>query len=121
MPNDEDKPDLDIYMGLDFGPVTITCTNTADNSLYDLTGHAVYAQIRKDSGLDLIASLAAEITNAEGGVITLSLPRAQTATLPAGGYKWDLIVQLPDETRPGPPWMAGKVTIHKVITNPADA
>ena len=118
MPDEAEKPDLDIYIGLDFGPVSITCTNTADDTPYDFSGHAVYAQIRKDSGLALIADLVAEITDAEAGIITLSLPRAATAGLPAGGYKWDLIVQLPDETRPGPPWMAGKVTIHKVITNP---
>lgn len=107
---------LTIYTGTTFGPVTLTCRD-AEGVLVDLTGWTAYAEVRKTEGGPVIVDLEPVITDAGGGVVTLGLSKEDTAALPVGGYLWDILLQRPTGERLGP-YVAGKVSIKKPITQP---
>ena len=65
-----------------------------DNTAMDLTGYTVRGQLRRtfDSttiDLDLTTATHISITNAAGGIISLTVDAATTATL-SGSYKFDI-------------------------------
>lgn len=111
---------LTIYRGLDFGPVIITCRQgTQGGPALDLTGWMARAEIRKGPGQQVILDLAPSLQDAAAGEIQIALSKEQTAALPLGGYQWDLILTRPDGTTLSAPTVAGPVSIHSPITQPA--
>lgn len=63
---------------------------TSVGTPFDLTNYSVRGQVRKDYTSSLYLDFTAVVTNATGGIITVSLTPAQTATLKKGRYKFDV-------------------------------
>lgn len=107
--------DLIIFAGLDFGPVSITCRQSKDGPVFDLTGWQAFAEVRKTVGSAVIVDLSPTIPTPTDGIVVLQLTRAQTAALAVGGYQWDLVLQDADG-KARRPFVAGKITIAKAVT-----
>jgi len=107
---------LDIFRGLTFGPVEITC-KADDGTPFPLNGWTAAAQAsRKPGGLASI-DLAPTIESADtDGLIVLSeIAPASTLELAAGSYTWDLVLIDPDGRRL-PPLLGGTVTVSNINT-----
>ncbi len=85
----------------------------ADETAFDLTSYVPRAQIRKTYGSPLIMQITATLTDAEGGVITLTLTEAQTAELGEDEYQWDLVI---DDTSEVIRILDGLVKVNLAIT-----
>ena len=84
--------------------------------LLDLTGWSVYAEVRKKSGDVVLMDLEPTITDAPNGQVTIQKTDEQMLELDAAVYRWDLILE--DETGQAfPPYIGGKFTVSKKITN----
>ena len=64
------KFNLEIFKGATFGPIKITCKNSAGD-VVDLTSHSVYADVCLSAGNPVVFSLVPAITDAENGEITI--------------------------------------------------
>lgn len=100
---------LAIYRGDDVG-FTLVVTTSPDYSPYDLTGGTVRAQVRTAT---VPRAVAGEFTvEIDGNNVSLRLPAAVTATLPATGV-WDCELTLDG-------WVttltAGTVTVTSDVT-----
>jgi len=110
--------DLTIRRGITFGPLVLTF-NGESNADVDLNDWNVYAEARRISpgqstdNLDLEP----EITSEEGGQVTISFTDTETLALPYGTYEWDLVLEQPTGERIGP-FLAGKLTIEDIVTQP---
>lgn len=67
----------------------------------DLTGCEMLMQVRLEPGSPVIIELSTDdgqilITDALGGIFTMSLTPAETAALTPGWYKFDLLVTFPN-------------------------
>ena len=107
--------DLSIQIGTTPPPVIVTCTDDAGDP-FDITGATVSSKIKSKAGV-LILDLAPVITDATGGLITITVTDEQTAglTYDTNGAKWDLILEL-SNGEILPPIVAGDVTITNTIT-----
>ncbi len=92
-----------------------TWTRGAPAVPVDLAGATVAAQIRADADSSaILATIAATVTNAAGGVITLALTPVQTAALTPGVAVWDLQVSLsPTDVHT---ILAGPVIVERDVT-----
>lgn len=109
---------LVLKRGITFGPVTISCTD-ADNAVLPLGGWSAFAHVRKDPAGPLVLDFAPVIAgNDTAGLVTLpAVPWATTATLAAGVYFWDLLLQDPAGRRLDP-ILSGTVTVTTPLTQP---
>ncbi len=107
---------LKIYHGITFGPVVITCSDD-DEVAVDLTNWLVYAEARIDFRTPMF-DLAPTVTDATAGEITLALTDEQTAALPVGNFRWDLILENPAGERLGP-YIAGTCIVQAINSQPA--
>ncbi len=82
------KYNITIDQGSDFSiQLTVKESGTAKN----LTGFSARAQLRPtQTSSTLSATFTCAITNASGGVMTMSLPYSTTASLTGGKYTYDL-------------------------------
>jgi hypothetical protein len=83
---------LVINSGADFSQ-SFTLEGSESNSALNLTGYDVDAQFRKWSGSSTSVSFATTVTNPPTlGQIYLSLPAANTLSLKAGRYVYDIVL-----------------------------
>lgn len=84
---------LVINSGVDFAQ-TFTLEDSQSNSIYDLTGYTVSAQMRKYSGSSNAINFTSSITYpATLGKILITLSSAQTTDIKPGRYVYDVVVQ----------------------------
>jgi|TARA_Y100001938_G_C8095962_1_gene438143 hypothetical protein len=82
------KYNITIDQGSDF---SIQLTVKESGSAKNLTGYNARAQLRPtQTSSTLSATFTTTITNASGGVMTMSLPYGTTANLDGGKYYYDL-------------------------------
>ena len=81
------KANLVIDQGTSFS-ATIDVTDTA-NAVYNLTGHTVAAQMRKNYSSSTAVTFSTS-HNGSGGKITLLLTAANTVSLEPGRYLYDV-------------------------------
>lgn len=108
--------DIAVYKGAAFDLVMV-CKDE-DGVVVDLTGYTAYAEIRADEDGAVILNLAPTITDATGGEITIAKTAAQTASLTAGRYRWDLLLKDGSNKTTGP-YIVGRALVEPVITQPA--
>lgn len=105
--------DLAFYQGDDYAhEITFTDDATPPAAL-DLSAYRFAAQFRRWHADPDAVDFAVDVTQADTGLIILSLTAAQTAGLPSKGV-WDLEVTLPSgaiET-----WLAGAVAVGRDVT-----
>lgn len=89
---------MTIYRGITFKLVILV--KDAAGAAIDLTGASARAQVRKRAAVSsaLILDLQPSVTNPTAGEITISRPPAETAALAPQVGKWDLLVDMDDET-----------------------
>lgn len=78
-----------IEQGFDFD-TSFQLEDTRTNSPLDLTGTTTSGQLRKHYGSTSKVSFASTVSNAEGGVVTISLTGTQTLDLKPGRYVYDV-------------------------------
>ena len=99
-------------------PLVITIKDKTLQTPIDFTGYRAFAYIKHAPTEDLILDLAPNVTNAAGGEITIpAISPAVTSTIPAGSYKWDLVLESSTGIATGP-WLAGTVVVQDIITHP---
>ena len=76
--------DINIDQGSTYSD-TITLKNI-DNTDFDLTNYSVRAQLRRSASSSDSTDFTCTVTNATGGVFTMSLTSVQTAALTAQNY-----------------------------------
>lgn len=80
----------------------------------DITGWTeLSAEIRRESGAALLASLTVEVETAATGIVLLSLAAADTEDIPQGVYAWDFESLVDTERRTR---IAGSVRVTGDIT-----
>jgi len=84
---------LTIDQGSTFS-VDIDVTDS-DGDALDLTDFTVQGQMRKTYTSSTATTFVSEITNATGGVVTISLTAATTNALKAGRYVYDVEITSP--------------------------
>ncbi|MFA7302071.1 MAG: hypothetical protein WC069_07200, partial [Candidatus Shapirobacteria bacterium] len=89
---------LTIIKGITFGPVLITCKDSGGAAV-NLTGWSVTADARQSPSKAVAFSLAPQITDAAAGQITVGFSDEQTNALPAGTFRWDLVLERPTGER----------------------
>lgn len=78
------KHDITVGRGEDFG-----FTLTIDGAT--LTNDSFKAEVRRDAGKPLVATFTCTISDAAGGVVSVTLPQEETLKLDGNArYKWDL-------------------------------
>lgn len=84
---------LDLYIdqGSDFTTVMPPVTNP-DGSVLNLTGYTPSCLIRLSYATVYAVAVNAAVTNAVGGIITLSLPNVETAGLNSTRWVYDVII-----------------------------
>ena len=83
--------DIFVDQGTDF-TLQLSVVDTAGTAK-NLTGATITAQARKDfTSANPTATFTTAVTNAVGGVCTISLSAAQTAAIKAGRYVYDLMI-----------------------------
>ena len=89
------RADLVIYQGDDYAGVVLV---EADGFLPEnvIAGYTARAQIREDIADAAGAVVVELVTSVASPLISLSIPRSQTAAL-CGDYLWDLEVISPDD------------------------
>lgn len=81
---------LEINQGADY--IRTATVLTATNTPVNLIGYTVAAQIRKNSTSDTYIAFTGTVTDAANGKISLSLTNAQTASMAAGKYEYDVFI-----------------------------
>lgn len=107
--------DLTVYQGDDYA---LECSFTTSSGAYNLTGLTFKAEVRTtnaddDAGGPPLATFTPTITDAPGGILTLTLPHTATLGLPALAA-WDL--QSTNGTGWVTTYLKGKVTTTKEVT-----
>lgn len=83
---------LVVNCGSDFGQ-TFTLEDTQSNSVYNLTGYTVTAQMRKHAGSSTAIDFATVVVLPEtNGEIILSLSAETTASIKPGRYVYDVVI-----------------------------
>lgn len=105
--------DIFVDQGTDF-TLQLSVVDTA-GSAKDLTGATITAQARKDyTSSSATASFTTAITNAVGGICTISLTAATTAGIKAGRYMYD--VNVVDNTSTTIRAVEGMMTIRPEVS-----
>ena len=95
--------DLRIVAGASLGPMELSFVG-ADDQPVDLTGVVPRARFSALRGGDPKAAFVFDLTQAGAGVISMTLPAAQTGHLPRGSalvkavLSWELALTFPDGT-----------------------
>lgn len=110
--------DFEIYRYTDWEGCDIFCRDDVGDPV-PLAGWSAYAQMRSSSSsstvvYDFEPVIAAD--DADGKVTLPAISHTTTATIPAGVYMWDLILQNPDGDRL-PPILSGIVTVRTPISH----
>ena len=70
---------------------TLTLSNDTTNANINVAGYTVTSQMRHDyTSANATANLTCSVTDAANGIITISLPSANTAAIKAGRYVFDV-------------------------------
>lgn len=85
--------DIEIQQGSSFR-YNITLTATSGEA-YDLSGHNIGAQIKKNYASSTVSATFTGTTTSNVGEIQLSLTDEQTASLKAGRYVFDVLIENP--------------------------
>ena len=104
---------IDIEQGIYFS-VSFTIRDSGSNPI-DVTNYTFRAEVRRESKSGLIKAFVITKINSVGGVIELSMSGTDTADLPVGKLKWDLIAK--DHTNKVRRYLSGKVNITESISN----
>ena len=104
---------LSMVAGATFGPVTMTFKD-GDGNPINLTGWSVWAEARIHA---TVINLAPTITDAAGGVVTISMTDEQTSLFEANQLNWDIMLENPSGERHGP-YIKGTLTITRAVTQP---
>ena len=96
-----------IWKSCTWFPVTFTWLDASTGNPFDLTGWTPVVRSRN-------INLNPQITNAHGGVVTLSLSQTQTASLKLGVEKWNWIWHDPANVI-YPPSFSGSIEIKDAI------
>lgn len=83
--------DLYIDQGADFTAVLPPVTS-ATGTVVNLSTYTVVCQIRRSYAASDAVQITATISNASGGVITLTLPKTQTGGLTPTRYVYDVVI-----------------------------
>jgi hypothetical protein len=105
--------DLSIDQGADFSAEIVVEDTTG--TVADLTGFTGAGQIRKTYSSSTAVSFGVTVTNAGGGVITVTLTNTQTNAMKAGRYVYDVEITKTsngEKTRV----VEGQVTINPGVT-----
>jgi len=78
-----------IEQGFDFD-TTFQLEDTTTNTLLNLTGYSMDAQLRKTYSSSSSVSFASTITSVTGGSVQISLTSSETADLKPGRYVYDV-------------------------------
>ena len=98
---------LHMVRGHAFGPVSIALTGPDGTTPINLTGALLYAQVRrKASDAEALAEFVVTVTNASGGLASMSMTEAQADNIPA----------LDDHTAPGSQSMWDVVMVDSLGT-----
>lgn len=110
--------DLTLTRDITFGPIVITCKDSAGAAV-NVTGWTAYAEVRKKpEDTTVILNLAPVVSNGAAGQVTIpAIANTVTKTLPPGAYQWDFILQKPTGERLGP-FITGRFNIGNKITQP---
>jgi len=108
--------DLEIYTGTTFGPIVVRCLDSEGDPV-SIRGWSVFAEVRVKPGEALQFDIAPTISDGDNGEITMTLTGAQTAPLPPGRYRWDLILESSTGVRIGP-LLRGLAKVSAPITQP---
>lgn len=108
---------LTIRRGVTFGPIKITCKDGSGVAM-NLTDWHAFAQVRKKPGQTVVLDLEPEITNPTAGEVTIGFTDEETASMTAGSFLWDFVLENPTGERLGP-YLAGSCNISSIITQPA--
>ena len=71
---------------------TFTLENSESNSVLDLSGYSISAQMRKWAGSSSSTSFDSSIVNVNSGTISVGLGSTATASLKPGRYVYDVII-----------------------------
>lgn len=71
---------------------TFTLENSESNSVLDLSGYSISAQMRKWAGSSSSTSFDSTIVNVNSGTISVGLGSTATASLKPGRYVYDVII-----------------------------
>jgi hypothetical protein len=113
MPISDIIHNVEVYCGSLF-PLTITLTDDNDVPV-NLTGYAVYCEIRSQAGGELLATPTVQITPASGQIYIFLTP-AQTKVFGAGRAIMDVVlVEIADLTNVRP-LLRGDVTVFPQVT-----
>lgn len=106
-----------IYAGTNFGPLVFNLfSDQAQTMPFVLAGWLPRAQIRVDPARSLVVDLQPEITDSDNGEVQITLTKTQTAALCPGNYHWDFLLEEDVTGNRFGPYVAGRVTVEKAIT-----
>jgi hypothetical protein len=104
-----------IYRGVDFGPVVLTCTDSAGN-VANVTDFSAFAEMRSGTCGAVTLNFAPTVSNGAAGEVTIpAVSAANTANLPGGRYGWDLVLANATGFRTGP-YHLGAVVVADLHT-----
>ena len=104
-----------IDIGSDYADTFTFYSDACKTTTIDLTDYAFKAQVRSSFASEtVIAEIDISTTDAADGKIDLSIAAADTLTLTAGSYYWDLRVT--DGDGAVARWVSGSVTISGTVT-----
>jgi hypothetical protein len=107
-----------IYRGSTWPTVIITFINKTTLIPLDFTGYRAFAHIKHLPTETLIYDLLPVVTDAVNGKITIPpIPKLNTEKIPAGSWRWDLLLESSDSIISGP-WLSGNSVVSDIITNP---
>lgn len=90
------KANIILEQGASF-ETTVTIQDSSDVAL-NLTGYTAASQLRKSYASANSTNFTVTITNANSGILTLSMPASTTQTLSAGRYVYDLEIYASSNT-----------------------
>lgn len=90
----------------------------ADNNPVNLTGYEPLAQARPRPGAPLAFALPFTITDAPGGVVTLTRTPTQTTALTLGRFAWDFMLRHIATGAIYGPFISGDCLVQDAITQP---
>ena len=86
---------LVVNAGVDFAQ-TFTLEDAGSNSLLNLNGYSIKAEMRKHAGATGVTTFVSSIYNASSGQIKIGLSTTSTSTLKPGRYVYDVVVTDPN-------------------------
>ena len=106
------KLNLTVDQGTDFSETLIA--KNADGTVQDVTGFSASGQIRKSYTSDTATNFTVSFGDVAKGEVIISLARAQTSSLPASRYVYD--VELTSAANKRSRLAEGQVTVTQEVT-----